>query len=58
MMNYAWWITLDAVKGLTVERLDYRMDENANSPTQSLPCSAILQASRRGIMFNRLENAT
>nr|WP_274436494.1 DinB family protein [Alicyclobacillus sp. ALC3] len=31
MMNYARWTTLEAVKGLTAEQLDYRMDENANS---------------------------
>ena len=31
MMNYARWTTLGAVKGLTVEQLDYRMDEDANS---------------------------
>lgn len=31
MMNYTRWTTLDSVKGLTVEQLDYRMDEHANS---------------------------
>ena len=31
MMNYARWTTLGAVKDLTVEQLDYRLDEEANS---------------------------
>ncbi len=31
MMNYARWTTLGAVKDLTVEELDYRLDEDANS---------------------------